>query len=467
MRIDARVSKCVVSAAVCVAIAGAVPATASTPDTFVAEARSLHHGLQWTPAKTIVTDTRIGSPEPDVVVTDARRAVAVWTAHKTRFGADQLYAAVRRTGFKQWGSPTRLTSMSRVFDFEVAVSGRDSVTVAYEGFAGGGAAVATRTLSESGWSRPSRVARWGAHSVVDDLDLGSSDTGSQVVAWRRGASLVVSHRPTTDAAWGGPTTLGKNASSAAAFVDRLGRTYIVASAERGRSSTGLLFRRSDGGQWAERRFAKAKDGRQVEVTSAAMNARGDLVVAWERALRPGPFSCPCAAAVRARPAGRGFEATERLEKSGDARPQAAMASHGVATVLWGHQTPTRTGLRISRLDRQGLHSILRQSGPRRHCCDLPRPIEAEVNAHNSAFLVYADRRFARNPTTTQVVVIRCTVHAFCGPVRYMPDPRLSDVALATEPRGGATVVWQDNCVYDPVIEECEYRTVRTRRLATR
>jgi hypothetical protein len=357
--------------------------------------------------------------------------------------------------------------LEHAFDFDVAVSGRNSVTVAYEGFAaGGGAVVATRTLRPTGWTPPQIVSKWDAHRVVGDLDLGSNALGGQVVAWRPGGYLTVARRHGAAGPWSPANRLAAGAFSAAALVDASGRSYVVATAPRANGSIGAVFERGAAGPWSHERFARATAHHLITSVTAATNARGDLVVAWERTLKAGTVNCPCAAAARLRLSGA-FEPTTALEEAGDARTQVTLDSRGVATLLWQRLTATRVAVRVARLDRAGLgpalfaRSMPRPSPP---CCAVPAALDAETNPNDAAMLLLSATRPALDEPG--LAVVRCKAERACGTAHFIPDRGLDRATLAAEPRGAATVVWPDDCVYDPVLEECEYRTVHARRLTS-
>ncbi len=282
----------------------------------------------------------LDAPVADVAIGDGGQVLGVGTRGDAISPAPERVVAVAgSTGTRSFGAPVTIGSpMSSDSDHSprVAMNGHGDGVVAWVRQNPHGEGILASIRRAGG--------RFGAPETIPgssgrDPQVGMDARGDVTVAWltRAGAVLAldVAVRP-AGGRFGAPTTVSRSTQDLAALDLAVSPTgEAVLASLYGDGSIAVVLRGRDGGFGPPHTLAGPSNNYLVPV--AAIDARGEAVVAWGR-----PYKSDVLAAVR-RP-GHGFGPATILSRPGEPAGEPVLAGGGTGhfTVAWA--TRTKSGL---------------------------------------------------------------------------------------------------------------------------
>jgi hypothetical protein len=279
---------------------------------------------KWKPSSLIATDAF----EPSIAAAGEGAAIAVWAGTR---GVE----ATMTTPVGGWTSLPPIPHTANAFAPEVATDGTGRATVVWREPRPGGAMieVATRALGGD-WSATKRLSPPG--HVAYSPHVAVDPAGAAVVIWRRddGQKSIV-QAATRDPAghWSASVDLsakGENAVSPAVAIDPAGEAVAVWDRFDGAHQIIQASTRRPHGGWS-RPVDLSGEGRNAEEPKVALSPAGEAVAVWERF--DGRVD-----RVQAATRARGGKWSSLRNLSGAHRsshePRLAIDGDGVARVVW-------------------------------------------------------------------------------------------------------------------------------------
>jgi hypothetical protein len=447
-----RFSTIVVVALAGLTVAGPVSGTAAASGAITTTAGSTSSVLD------ITRDVRI-SDGPSVVVTPAGTTIAVWIQRN-----QHIMASTRSVGSEQWSEPT--TVARNGFYAAVATYGSDRAVIAWQGLDQHSSAFIRARTVRAGvhWGQPDLVNRWvRSGGVTVALTVAANRDGTTLVAWTRGGKVRATYG-VVGGVWSEPHAFSDDDAysyEASANVRPDGEADLIFPAERsGRLSKLRVYHLTQSGHWQGDTAAKYATGLHARgpTFDAAVNARGDIIVAWMRRANPGE-------AWRIyqsyRSAGGQFSTPRELWMGGRA-PVAAIDGGGAASIAFLRERDASTETMFAFRPLSGYWTRPTAVSAVEGSPAYPS-LDLKTNLAGDFFV----QSVGQHPVAGQLVDDHRLVHCgngVCGPDEVVDGPRGDQpMTAAVRPKGAVDVLWTFGCA----TEECIPTGIRAARFIAR